>query len=127
MAALQVAKMTGAEVFATADTDDKVKYLTETFGLSRDRIFSSRDASSADGIMRATGGRGVDLALSSLSGNLLHATWECVAEFGKMVEIRQRDMVGSGQLDLKSFLGGRSYSGVYLDALMARKPSAVKE
>lgn len=127
MAALQLARMTGADIYATVGTEDKAKHLTENFGLPRDRIFSSRDSSFADGIMRETGGRGVALALNSLSGDLLHATWKCVAEFGKMIEIGQSDMIGGGQLDLKSFLGGRSYSGVYLDALMARKPSTVKE
>ncbi len=29
----------------------------------------------------------MDLALNSLSGELLHATWRCVAVFGKMIEI----------------------------------------
>lgn len=119
--------MTGVEIYATVGSDAKVKHLIDNFGLPKSRIFSSRDATFVDGIMRETGGRGVDLALNSLSGDLLHETWKCVAEFGKMVEIGERDMIGAGKLDLKSFLGSRSYSGVYLDALMARRKSAVKE
>lgn len=126
MAALQLAKMTGAEIYTTVGSEKKVQYLMATFGLPRNRIFNSRDASFVEGIKRETGGQGVDLALNLLSGDLLHATWECIAEFGKMVEIGERDLIAAGKLDLKSFLGGRSYSGVSLDALMARRQPMVK-
>lgn len=79
--------MVGAEIYATVGSEEKIKYLTDTVGLPRNRIFSSRDTSFVEGLMRETGGRGVDLALNSLSGELLHATWHSVAEFGRMVEI----------------------------------------
>ncbi|KAL9032542.1 MAG: hypothetical protein Q9214_007924, partial [Letrouitia sp. 1 TL-2023] len=126
MATLQLAKMTGAEIYATVGSEEKVQYLVATFGLPRNRIFNSRDASFVEDIKRETSGRGVDLALNSLSGDLLHATWECVAEFGKMVEIGNRDLITAGKLSLKSFLGGRSYSSVSLNALMARRQPMVK-
>lgn len=126
MAALQLAKMTGAEIFATVGSEEKVQYLMATFGLPQNHIFHSRDTSFVEGIKRETSGQGVDLALNSLSGDLLHATWECIAEFGKMVEIGEKDLITAGKLDLKSFLGGRSYSSVSLDALMARKQPMVK-
>lgn len=126
MAALQLAKWTGAEIYATVGSEEKVQYLMATFGLPRNRIFNSRDASFLEGIKRETNGQGVDLALNMLTGDLLHATWECVAEFGQMVEIGERDLVTAGKLDLKSFLGGRSYSGVSLNALMARRQPMVK-
>ncbi|KAL8790668.1 MAG: hypothetical protein Q9213_000516 [Squamulea squamosa] len=126
MAALQLAKMMGAEIYATVGSEEKIHYLMATFGLPRNRIFNSRDASFVEGIKRETNGEGVDLALNLLSGDLLHATSECVAEFGKMVELGERDLVAAGKLDLKSFLGGRSYSGVSLDALMARRQPMVK-
>jgi NADPH:quinone reductase-like Zn-dependent oxidoreductase len=118
--------MTGAGIFATVGSERKRKYLSEKLGVPSHRIFNSRDASFVDGIMRETGGYGVDLVLNSLTGDLLHATWKCVAEFGKMVEIGKHDLLGAGKLDLNSFLGGRTYSGVYLDALMSKKQSVVK-
>jgi NADPH:quinone reductase-like Zn-dependent oxidoreductase len=97
-----------------------------TFHLPRNQIFNSRNASFVEDIMRETNGVGVDLALNSLSGELLHATWKCVAEFGRMVEIGKTDLIGAGKLDLEAFLGSRGYSGVYLDALMARRRKQVK-
>ncbi|KAL8848907.1 MAG: hypothetical protein Q9221_006065 [Calogaya cf. arnoldii] len=126
MAALQLAKLTGAEIYATVGSEEKIQYLMANFGLPRGRIFNSRDASFVEGIKRETNGQGVDLALNMLTGDLLHATWECVAEFGRMVEMGEKDLITAGKLDLKSFLGSRSYSGISLDALIQRRQPMVK-
>ncbi|KAF3480301.1 polyketide synthase [Arthroderma uncinatum] len=127
LAAIQLARMAGAEIYATVGSEEKINHLVETFGLPRNRIFHSRDTSFVEGIMRETNGEGVVLALNSLSGELLHATWRCVAEFGTLVEIGKRDFLGAGKLDMDVFLGSRTYACFYLDALMARRQSKVKE
>jgi hypothetical protein len=62
-----------------------------------------------------------------LSGELLHATWKCVANFGKLVEIGKRDLIGSGKLDMQPFLGNRSYCCVDLNQISQAKPSLCKE
>lgn len=127
LAAIQLAKMVGAEIYATVGSDEKTKYLTDVVGLPRNRIFSSRDTSFVEGLMRETNGRGVDLALNSLSGELLHATWHSVAEFGRMVEIGKRDILGAGKLDMDVFLTNRGYTCFCLDHLAQNRPSAFKE
>ena len=118
--------MLEAEIYATVGNDEKVQFLMETFNIPRHRIFNSRNSSFVDGIMRETNGEGVDLVLNSLSGELLHATWTCVAEFGKMVEIGKRDLIGGGKLDMKTFLANRSYCCVDIDQLW-RKPILLKK
>ncbi|KAJ5675621.1 polyketide synthase [Penicillium macrosclerotiorum] len=125
LATIQLAQMIGAEIYATVGNDEKVKYLMDTFGLPRNRIFNSRNASFADDVMRETNGEGVDLALNSLSGELLHATWKCIAVFGKMVEIGKRDLIGSGKLDMSTFEDNRSYCCVDLDQICFRKPKNI--
>lgn len=119
--------MVGAEIYATVGSEEKIKYLTEKVGLPRNRIFSSRDTSFVEGLMRETNGKGVDLALNSLSGELLHATWHSVAEFGRMVEIGKRDILGAGKLDMDVFLTNRGYTCFCLDHLAQNRPSAFKE
>ena len=123
---MQLAKASKTNVYVTVSTEAEATYLVENFGLPRTQIFWSTDASFLKEIMQATGGEGVDLALNSLSGDLLHATWKSVAEFGKMIEVGTTDLVGAGKLELSSFLGGRSYTGVNLEALVAKKRSVVK-
>ena len=123
---MQLAKRSGAKVYATVSTEAEAEYLVKDFDLSRTRIFWSTDDSFLKDILQATGGEGVDIALNSLSGDLLHATWKSVAEFGKMIELGTTDLAGAGKLDLNSFLGSRSYTSINLEALVAKKRSVVK-
>ncbi|PVH95312.1 putative polyketide synthase [Periconia macrospinosa] len=109
LAAVQLATMLKADIFVTVSSEEKIQHLMQIFNIPRNRIFYSRDNSFAKDLMRETQGQGVDLVLNSLSGDLLHATWQCVAPFGKMVEIGKRDILGHGKLDMHPFLENRSY------------------
>ncbi|KAL8737201.1 MAG: hypothetical protein Q9181_001927 [Wetmoreana brouardii] len=105
-AAIRVANLIGATIFATAGTEEKRKYLHEVLGVAPDHIFASRDTPFVAGIMRETAGRGVDVVLNSLPGDLLRASWRCMAEFGRFVEVGKTDIADAGRLDMDVF--GRS-------------------
>lgn len=113
--------MIGAEIYCTVGNDEKVQYLMSTFNMPGHRIFNSRTATFVADIKRETEGRGVDVVLNSLSGELLHASWQCVAEFGKMVEIGKRDLIGNGKLAMQPFLANRSYCCVDLGRILLKK------
>ncbi|KAH7021375.1 KR domain-containing protein [Microdochium trichocladiopsis] len=124
LAALQIARMVGAgQIYCTVSSEAKKSYLQTELGIPHENIFYSRDVSFRANLMRATNGRGVDLVLNSLSGELLHASWECVAEFGTMVEIGKRDLLGHGRLALEPFLLNRSYQCVDLSHLIEHRPT----
>jgi NADPH:quinone reductase-like Zn-dependent oxidoreductase/SAM-dependent methyltransferase len=127
LAAIQVCQMMGAEIFVTVGNEQKRQYLVNNYGISKDRIFSSRDSSFYEGVMRETAGVGVDLVLNSLSGELLHESWRCVARNGALLELGKRDLVGSGKLDMSHFLDNRSYCGVDMLYLVAERPWIVRE
>lgn len=120
LAAIQVARMLEAELYVTVGNEEKVRYLMDNYNIPRNRIFQSRDKSFVEGVMRETNGRGMDFILNSLSGELLHATWSCVAEFGTLLEIGKRDLIGNGKLDMKPFLANRNYCCVDIDGLWKR-------
>ncbi|KAF4208764.1 hypothetical protein CNMCM8927_008713 [Aspergillus lentulus] len=124
LAAIQVCQMIGAEIYATAGSEAKADYLVHNMGIQRQRIFNSRDNSFLPALMSATQGRGVDVVLNSLAGELLHASWKCVAEFGKMIEIGKRDFLEHGRLDMEAFGGNRAFFGVDLIRL-GEKPGLV--
>ncbi|KAK7996565.1 hypothetical protein PG989_004605 [Apiospora arundinis] len=126
LAAIQIAQMIGAVIYTTVGSDTKASYLIETLGLPKSHIFNSRSPHFRDEILRETSGRGVDLALNSLSGDLLHATWHCVAKWGTMVEIGKVDLLGAGKLDMGVFLGYRSYSCFDLQQLITERPQKVR-
>jgi NADPH:quinone reductase-like Zn-dependent oxidoreductase len=107
--------------------EEKVQYLMDNYGLPRERIFHSRNVSFLTDVMQATGGRGVDIVLNSLSGELLHASWQCVAKFGKMMEIGKRDFIGRGQLMLDPFEANRTFYGIDLAGLQEDRPEEVRK
>ena len=77
--------------------------------------------------MRETNGRGVDMVLNSLSGELLHASWECVAEYGKMLEIGKRDFIGRGRLSMDLFEANRAFFGIDMARFAVERPEACRK
>ncbi|KAF4459108.1 KR domain-containing [Fusarium albosuccineum] len=122
IAAIQICSMVEADIYCTVSNDEKIRYLESAFGIPRDHIFNSRDASFLADVKQATNGLGVDLVLNSLSGELLHASWDCVAEFGTMIEIGKRDLIGNGRLALNNFVLNRTYHGCDLAHLSEKRP-----
>ncbi|KAI4094752.1 MAG: hypothetical protein LQ344_001997 [Seirophora lacunosa] len=122
LAAIQICKMQGAQIFATVGNDEKRQYLVQTFGIPHDRIFNSRNESFLTDVKRATNGRGVDIVLNSLSGELLHASWKCVAEYGKMLEIGKRDFAGRALLGMELFEANRAFFGIDLSRFAMERP-----
>lgn len=112
IAAIHVARWIGAEIYCTVGSTEKAEFLMRELRIPRDHIFHSRDTSFYDDLMVATDGAGVDCVLNSVSGELLHATWECVAANGCMVEIGKRDMIGRAQLALDKFEDNRTFFGI---------------
>ncbi|KAK5987506.1 Highly reducing polyketide synthase gloL [Cladobotryum mycophilum] len=124
-AAIHLSKMVGAEIYATVGNEDKVQHLLDHHNIPRERIFNSRTTAFVEDIMKATENRGVDLVLNSLSGELLHASWQCVAKYGKMMEIGKRDILERGHLGLDLFNGNRTFFGIDLDGLSHDRPDDV--
>ena len=116
-----------SQIFATVSSEAKASYLVDNFGIPRDHIFQSRNDSFLPELLTATNGRGVDLVLNSLSGELLHASWKCVAEFGKLIELGKRDLVEFGNLNMEPFLANRSYCCVDITQILAKRPKKIKQ
>jgi NADPH:quinone reductase-like Zn-dependent oxidoreductase len=119
--------MLGAEVYCTVSSEEKINYLTNNFNIPRSNIFNSRDSSFLHNVMRATNGRGVDVVLNSLSGDLLHASWKCVAEFGTMIEIGKRDFRRRAKLAMEAFEQNRTFVGLDLWQVSQQRPEQAAE
>jgi NADPH:quinone reductase-like Zn-dependent oxidoreductase len=126
IAAILVAKMVKANIYATVSSEEKRKFLTEGLGILSENIFDSRSTTFAVNVMSQTEGKGVDVALNSLSGELLHATWSCIAKWGTMVEIGKRDLMGSAKLDMKPFSDSRNYCSIDIDQMAKERPRLIE-
>lgn len=126
-AAIQVAQHFGATIFATVGTELKKQFIMQQYGLQEDHIFSSRDSTFASGIQRLTGGKGVDVVLNSLSGNSLIASWECVAPYGRFVEIGKKDIVDNSNLPMRVFEKHVSFTAFDVSVLNQDRPIVVRK
>ncbi|MFI5979211.1 SDR family NAD(P)-dependent oxidoreductase [Streptomyces sp. NPDC051452] len=96
MAAVQLARHLGAEVYATAS---RGKWDTlRAMGLSDDRICDSRTLDFERRIREATGGRGVDAVLGSLAGDFVDASLRLLAPGGRFVEMGKTDVRDPGRI-----------------------------
>lgn len=77
-------------------------------------MFSSRNTRFAEQIRRETNGRGIDVILNSLIGELLDETWRLTADGGVMVEIGKRDIVDRNTLAMDPFDRNCSFRAVDL-------------
>ncbi|CEN60641.1 hypothetical protein ASPCAL03077 [Aspergillus calidoustus] len=103
LAAIALARRVGAEIYTTVSSQTKRNHLVQELGFPAANIFHSRSASFAADVLNATNGRGVDVIVNSLVGDLLHASWGSLAPFGRFVEIGKRDLVDAGRLDMSQF------------------------
>ncbi|KAG0160284.1 hypothetical protein PDIDSM_7811 [Penicillium digitatum] len=102
-AAIILAQWKQAKIFATVGTPEKRRFLMDTYQIPASQIFSSRDPSFARAVKTATGGKGVDIVLNSLAGELLDETWHCLAPYGRFVEIGKKDIQSNKQLEMRPF------------------------
>ena len=125
MAAIHIAHRLGAgRIYTTVSNAEKKAYLVENLGVAPANIFNSRDITFVEGIREMTGGRGVDVVLNSLTGELLHASWACCGEFGRFVEIGKRDLTDAGCLGMGQFLRSATFTAFDLtDLYYSRNPA----
>lgn len=104
-------------------SEEKRRFLQATYGIPDERIFSSRHEDFAHHLLAATQGHSVDVIINSLSGDLLHTTWEsCLAEFGRLVEIGKRDLLNHARLNMDVISKNVSYSSLDLTLVLRQRP-----
>ncbi|XPS73997.1 Mycolipanoate synthase [Ascochyta lentis] len=123
IAAIHIARWLGADFYCTVGSSAKIDFLVKELNVPRQRIFHSRNDSFVESVLQATHGRGVDYVLNSLSGELLHASWQCVAPGGYMLDLGKRDFLGRGRLDMFPFAGNRAFFGIDVAEIVAAKPT----
>jgi acyl transferase domain-containing protein/NADPH:quinone reductase-like Zn-dependent oxidoreductase/surfactin synthase thioesterase subunit/NADP-dependent 3-hydroxy acid dehydrogenase YdfG len=118
-AAIQLAQRCGATVIATAGTKEKRAYVRQR-GVQH--VFDSRSLDFYNHVMHATGGRGVDIVLNSLTGRFITQSLKCLAPFARFVEIGKSDIYRNSKLNLERLGENISYFAVDVDRLARQKP-----
>ena len=114
LAALQIAKLKGARVIATAGSREK-RALVKALGA--EHVLDSRSLAFVDEV-RAITGDGVDIVLNSLFGEAMERSLNALRPFGRFVELGKRDYVANTHIGLRPFRRNLSYFGVDLDQVI---------
>ena len=96
MAAVQIARHLGVEVFATA-SPSKWGALA-TIGCEQPRVSSSRDLDFRERFLDITDGAGVDVVLNSLTGEFVDASLDLLSEGGRFIEMGKTDIRDASEL-----------------------------
>jgi len=123
MAAIQIAQLAGAEIFATAGSEEKRKYLRK---LGIRRVMDSRSTAFAAEIRKLTRGAGVDLVLNSLAGDAIEKSISVLAPGGRFLEIGKRDVYANSQIGLRPFRNNLSLFVIDMGWVMAGQPETVQ-
>ncbi len=82
IAATQIAKHLGAEIFATVGSSEKIDFARAQ---GADVVINYSEEKFADVIRKKTDGEGVDVILDSVSGRIMKEGWKLLAPMGRYV------------------------------------------
>ncbi|KAK4173766.1 putative polyketide synthase [Triangularia setosa] len=104
LAAIQIARARGADVFATVGTAEKVSFLRDSVGIPAGHIFFSRDPTALSGAAKATGKGGFDVILSTVvGGDFLRESLRALAPMGHLVDVGRLDVLEAKDIGLEHF------------------------
>ncbi|MBV9321528.1 MAG: SDR family NAD(P)-dependent oxidoreductase, partial [Mycobacterium sp.] len=122
-AAIAIARDAGAEIFATAGSEERRQLLRD---MGIDHVYDSRSIEFAELIRRDTNGYGVDILLNSVTGAAQRAGIELLALGGRFIEIGKRDIYGDSRLGLFPFRRNLAFYGVDLGLMSVSHPEKVR-
>ncbi|GKZ33156.1 type I Iterative Polyketide synthase (PKS) [Aspergillus brasiliensis] len=124
-ACIRLARIRGADVFVTAGSAEKRQFLHRTFEIPEAHISSSRTLEFRHRVLSQTGGKGVDVVVNCLSGQLLQETWSLVAEFGRFVEIGKKDILENSHLSMGNSSSNVAFAAVDLTQYFYQRPEVL--
>ncbi len=122
MAALQLARRAGAEVYGTAGTAAK---RTLALSLGAAHVGDSRSLAFVEDLRGATGGEGVDVVLNSLAGDFIPAGLSTLRDGGRFVEIGSTAVWDAARVERE--FPGVVYRVLYLGDLAASQPRILRQ
>ena len=105
----------------TVGSEEKKKLIVDLYSIAEDHIFFSRDESFAFAVKKMTNGRGVDVVLNSIAGEGLRVSWDCIATFGRFIEIGKRDIYSHASLPMFPFSRNVVFASIDLKLIFSEK------
>lgn len=124
LAAIQISRLAGAEIFATAGSEEKRDWL-RSHGVRH--VMDSRTTVFAEEICRITKGAGVDIVLNSLAGAAIGKGLAVLAPGGRFLEIGKRDIYANTPIGLRPLRNNISMFVIDMGQVMAGQAETVRD
>ncbi|MEH7009404.1 NADPH:quinone oxidoreductase family protein [Neobacillus niacini] len=126
--AVQLAKLFGAgKIIATASSAEKLELARQ---MGADVLVNYTESNWVEQVLEATGGKGVDVALEMVGGDVFNKTLKCLATFGRLVVFGAASGEQSRMYPSSLMARNQSVIGFFLPQIMRRhellQPSLVK-
>jgi acyl transferase domain-containing protein/NADPH:quinone reductase-like Zn-dependent oxidoreductase/acyl carrier protein len=122
LAAVQLARATGATIFATAGSEAKRDFLRK---LGIQHVFDSRSLAFRSEVLEVTDGAGVNVVLNSLADDFIRAGMEVVARDGCFLEVGKRGIWTQQQV--ATFRSDIRYFAFDLGEVATQNPDSIRE
>jgi NADPH:quinone reductase len=121
--AVQLAKLFGAgKVIATASSSEKLELARQ---MGADVLINYSESNWVEQVLEATGGKGVDVALEMVGGDVFQKTLKCLATFGRLVVFGAASGEQSKMYPSSLMARNQSVIGFFLPQIM-RKPELLQ-
>ena len=122
--AVQLAQYYGAEIYATAGSQEKLDYL-HSLGVKNVLNYTQYDFE--DWISRLTLKQGVDVVINTLPGEALQKGLNCLGAGGRYIEIAMTALRSARSIDLSALNDNQIFYSVDLFRLMRKWPEVLTE
>jgi NADPH:quinone reductase len=120
---VQLAKLFGAgKIIATASSPEKLELARK---MGADVLINYSESNWVEQVLEATGGKGVDVALEMVGGDVFNNTLKCLATFGRLVVFGAASGEQSRMYPSSLMARNQSVIGFFLPQIM-RKPELLQ-
>ncbi|KAK4183666.1 putative polyketide synthase [Podospora australis] len=124
LGAVQVARSMGASVFILVQTEQESEVARKVGGVSKDHILNARSIYLRRHLEAVTEGKGMDVVLTLSGGEMATTAWECLADFGRFVEIKTSATHQSTRPELGA---NGTYTSLNMASVAAARPKAMEQ
>ncbi|KAJ5021191.1 hypothetical protein J3E71DRAFT_186571 [Bipolaris maydis] len=117
----------GAKVYVGVSTDKEAFFMESALHFPKDQIIYNNEERSVAALIANTQGHGMDVIFNSLAGEILQTCWNCIAPYGRFIELGTQDLIENSRLEMANFRKNTSFSALNLSRLQEERPALADE
>ncbi|EUC45778.1 hypothetical protein COCMIDRAFT_5016 [Bipolaris oryzae ATCC 44560] len=126
-ALIDLCSRNGAKVYVGVSNDKEALFMESTLHLPKDQIVYNNEQHSVAALVANTEGHGMDVIFNTLSGEILQTCWNCIAPYGRFIELGTQDLIENSRLEMANFRRNTSFSALDFSRLQQERLALADE